>query len=423
MPAHPALLPFPPPGHPDYLSVSELTSLIKTHLESTFDSIAVSGQISGFKPAASGHCYFQLKDERAVIKAIVWNSLARKIPFELSNGLAVRARGRLDLYPPRGEYSLVIEHIEPEGLGALELAFRQLFERLKAEGLFDPERKRTLPPFPRRIILITSPTGAAVRDFLQIAARRWPPAQILISPVRVQGEGAALEIAQALNRASRVSHVDAIVLARGGGSTEDLWAFNEEPLARAIAAASVPVVSAIGHEIDTTIADFVADHRAPTPSAAAELLLPDADHFRHRLDQHQRRLAAHLKASSQRARLRLDHAALRLHSRQRSLLDASRRAIDDRARRLLPALERFLERQNQSLATRAARLHALSPLAILARGYSLSFLLNPDGSQTLLRTANLASPGDTLLTRLDQGSLTSKILQISPDPNPPGSPP
>ena len=224
----------------------------------------------------SGHVYLNLKDDAAQIRAVMWKADARRLAFDLEDGTAVRAWGRLSVYAPRGEYQVILHAIEPEGIGALELAFRQVFERLKAEGLFDPERKRPLPRFPRRIAVVTSPTGAAIHDFIRVAKRRWPAVEILVAPTRVQGPGAAAEVAAAIALANSVAGVDLIVVARGGGSLEDLWAFNEEAVARAIAAARRPVVSAVGHEVDVTIADCVADLRASTPSVAGELCVPDA---------------------------------------------------------------------------------------------------------------------------------------------------
>jgi exodeoxyribonuclease VII large subunit len=304
--------------------------------------------------------------------------------FELTDGLAVRAWGSLTVYPPRGEYQLTVRAIEPEGIGPLELAFRQTVERLKAEGLFDIARKRPLPRYPRKIIVITSPTGAVIRDILQIVGRRWPGVEILLAPVRVQGPGAAEEVAAAIGLANRVSAVDFLIVARGGGSLEDLWAFNEEVVARAIYASARPVVSAIGHEVDTTIADLVADLRAPTPSAAAELCVPDLLEIRAVIDQLGARLARGGCHPVSQARLKLSALADRLH----------------RAARLGG------ERRREALARLAAQLEALGPLAVLSRGYSLTQRADAD---TLLRSAADAPAGTLIRTRLAAGTLLSRV--------------
>src|SRR3954469_21378457 len=257
-------------------SVSELTALVRETLEVGFAEIGLRGEVSNLSRPRSGHVYFCLKDDGAQIRAVLWRGDARRLVFDLADGLAVRAWGALTVYAPRGEYQVVIRRLEPEGIGALELAFRQTVARLASEGLFDPARKRPLPGYPRRIVVVTSPTGAAVRDLLQVIGRRWKGSEILIAPSLVQGAGAAAEVVAALALANRVAGADLIILARGGGSLEDLWTFNEEAVARAIVASRLPVVSAIGHEVDVTIADLAADRRALTPSEAGEICVPDA---------------------------------------------------------------------------------------------------------------------------------------------------
>lgn len=257
------------------LSVSELTEQLKELLEVAFPIVWVSGEISNFSRPQSGHCYFTLKDDRAQIRAVLWRGDASRVKFDLHDGLEVICQGGLDLYAPRGAYQLVIRQLQPKGMGALELALRRLREKLAAEGLFDPARKRPLPRFPRRIAIVTSPTGAAVRDFLEVLGRRWRGVDVLVVPARVQGDGAAQEVAQAIARVNRLAApVDTLVVARGGGSLEDLWTFNEEVVVRAIHASRIPVISAVGHEIDVTLSDLVADVRALTPSEAAELIAP-----------------------------------------------------------------------------------------------------------------------------------------------------
>ncbi len=265
---------------PAICSVSQLTARIKNVLETDFSDVALVGEVSNLARPRSRHVYLSLKDESAQIKAVIWKSVASRLPFDLADGLSVRVWGELSVYAPRGDYQVSIRRIEPEGIGALELAFRQRFEKLKAEGLFDPDRKRPLPRFPRRIVVVTSPTGAAIRDFLQVTGRRWSATEILIAPAKMQGAGSAQEVARAIELANRVDGADLIVVTRGGGSLEDLWTFNEEVVARAIAGSSLPVVSAIGHEVDVTLADHAADFRALTPSEAGERVVPDAREVR-----------------------------------------------------------------------------------------------------------------------------------------------
>jgi exodeoxyribonuclease VII large subunit len=370
-------------------SVSSLTERIKDSLESDFAEVALHGEITNLARPRSGHIYFSLRDSAASIRGVMWKSDAMRLAFDLSDGLAVRVLGRVTVYPPRGEYQVAVRLLEPEGIGALELAFRQLFARLSAEGLFDPERKRPLPAYPRRIVIVTSSTGAAVRDLLQVTGRRWTPADILIAPARVQGAGAGAEIAAAIGLANRVKGAELIIVARGGGSAEDLSAFNEEVVARTIASSRLPVISAVGHEIDVTLADLAADRRALTPSEAGELAVPDGREVAMHLD----RLSDHIHRISQArlcdARARLDQLAERSRS-------AWRRNLDDR-RHLLSRL--------------SASLEALSPLAVLARGYSLTF--QADGS-TLVRAADDVRDGDIIITRLSSGQISSRVVSNPP---------
>jgi exodeoxyribonuclease VII large subunit len=371
-----------------YCTVSELTAQVKTTLERTFPDVAVRGEVSGVSRPRSGHVYLNLKDDGAAIRAVIWKTEARNLVFDLTDGLAVKARGRVTVYPPRGEYQLIIDEIEPEGIGALELAFRQTVARLSAEGLFDPARKRPLPRFPRRIVVVTSPTGAAVRDFLQVTGRRWPLTDILIAPTRVQGPGAAEEVVTALALANRVAEADLIIVARGGGSLEDLWAFNEEIVARAIAGSRLPVVSAIGHEIDVTVADLAADRRALTPSEAGEICVPDAREVAQQLD----RLGDRVARSGQG---RIDQARQRLETLSERAVRALRRGIDDR---------------RYQLGRLAAGLEALSPLSVLARGYSLTF---KQGDDRPLRSADDLRSGDRISTRLAAGMVVSRVETAS----------
>jgi exodeoxyribonuclease VII large subunit len=368
-------------------SVSELTARIKGALASQFGEVAVHGEVSNVARPKSGHIYFTIKDDAASIRAVIWRSDARRLPFDLTDGLAVRALGGVTVYEPRGDYQLTVRALEPEGVGPLELAFRQRFARLAAEGLFDPARKRPLPRYPRRIVIVSSPTGAAVRDVLQVTGRRWKCAEILIAPTRVQGEGADGEVVAALELANRVAGADIIIVARGGGSLEDLWTFNEEVVARAIAGSRVPVVSAIGHEIDVTLADLAADRRALTPSEAGEVCVPDC-----------REVALHL-----------DRLADRLRSAgQAHLLDARDR-LDHLADRSRQALQHLLSDRRLRLTRLAASLDALSPLAVLARGYSLT-LKEEDG--TLIRSRDQVRPGQRIVTRLAEGRIISRVESV-----------
>lgn len=368
-------------------SVSELTARIKSTLENRFAEVAVRGEISGLSRPRSGHVYFKLKDESAQISAVLWKMDAQRIVFDLCDGLSVQAWGKLAVYAPRGEYQLTIRKLEPEGIGALELAFRQTVERLNAQGFFDPARKRKLPRFPNRIVVVTSPTGAAIRDFLQVVGRRWRSLEVLIAPARVQGEGAAEEIAAALEMANQLDGIDFVVLARGGGSLEDLWAFNEEVVARAIFASRLPVVSAVGHEVDVTVADLVADVRALTPSEAGERCVPDLEE-----------VARHIERLGQ-----------RLHHAGQGRIDEARRRFDRLKDRLDRSVRRDLEVRRMKLGRSAASLEALSPLGVLARGYSVT---TREGQGDLLRSATEVAPGDLIRTRLASGSFVSQVVEV-----------
>lgn len=397
------------------LSVGELTEQIKGTLESRFPSVWVSGEISNFSRPSSGHCYLTLKDEAAQIRAVMWRTAASRVRFDLHDGLEVICQGYLDVYAPRGSYQLVIQQVEPKGLGALEKALRLLRERLAAEGLFAPERKRPLPKFPRRIAFVTSPTGAAVRDFLEVLRRRWRGVDVLIVPVRVQGDGAAGEIAAGIELVNRLAQpVDVLVVGRGGGSMEDLWAFNEEIVVRAIHASRIPVVSAVGHEIDVTLSDLVADVRALTPSEAAERIAPAADEVLAYLARQRQRLTQALRSSATTARTRLDALAERRVFRrplERVLLWEQR--LDELAARHARAIERRGELAKSLLIEKAGRLESLSPLAVLSRGYSLT-TRESDGQ--LVRSVQMLAVGDRLHTRLNEGEVISRVETIEPAP-------
>ena len=399
---------------PTILSVSQLTALIKGELENTFHSLWVSGEISEVTRPQSGHIYFTLKDAGAQIRGVLWRTMAQRLKFELRDGLQVICRGDLDVYPPRGSYQLVAQHVEPQGLGAWQLAFKQLQAKLTAEGLFDPRHKRPLPSFPRRIAFVTSPTGAAIRDFLEVAARRFRGVEILVIPARVQGEGAAAEITRGIALAHRLRPApDVLVVGRGGGSLEDLWCFNEEQVVRAIFAATIPVVSAVGHEIDVTLSDLVADVRALTPSEAAERIVPSADELRQRLTILRRRMGQRLREALQAAQATL--AALGRRPVLRRPLDRIynfSRQLDD----LNAASTRATRRQLQSLSQRlqglASRLESLSPLAVLKRGYSVTQRA-ADGA--ILRGAGDVRAGEMIVTRLADGQIVSRV-ELRPEP-------
>lgn len=392
------------------MTVSQLTREIKHYLEGQFPFVWVTGEISNFTKAASGHCYLTLKDDAAQVRAIIWRGMASKLRFEMQNGLEIVAAGRLEVYEARGAYQLIIEQCEPLGVGALELAFRQLHDKLAAEGLFDAEHKKPLPAFPRRIALITSPTSAAVRDMLQVLTRRWRGADILILPVMVQGQGAAEEIAAALRTVSRIPDVDVIITGRGGGSLEDLWAFNEEIVARAIYDCPIPIVSAVGHEIDVTIADLVADRRALTPSEAGELVVPDHTEVGIGLRRLRDRLTQGLRQQAVTARTQLDAVATRrvfTHPTER--IHALQQQLDDLESRSSRAVRQVLDSTRQQLAAYAASLDALSPLAVLQRGYSLT--RHAETGKVLNSIADV-SPGETLQTLLTNGRINSKVESI-----------
>ena len=386
---------------------ARLSLRLKALVETGFPHVCVEGEISNFSRATSGHIYMTLKDETAQMRAVLWRSAAARIRFELHDGLHVVAAGPIEVYAARGSYQLVIESLAPQGIGPLELAFRQRYEKLAAEGLFRPERKRPLPRFPRRIALVTSPAGAAVRDMLQVITRRWPACEIVIVPVAVQGQTAAAEIAAALRNVPRLPGIEVVITGRGGGSLEDLWAFNEEVVARAIFECSVPVVSAVGHEVDVTIADLIADKRALTPSEAGEIVVPDCADVLCELEHLESRMRSALKESLRRRGLLIDGlAGSRALARPLEVVHDRERKIDELADRLRRATCRQVERARHQLEAAGCTLDALSPLKVLYRGYSLS---RNAATGELLRRASDVRVGDRIETRLAQGRLTSIV--------------
>jgi exodeoxyribonuclease VII large subunit len=425
--------PEPPPPR-RVLTVSDLNARIRTLLEQQFIEVWVEGELSNSKVWNTGHMYFTLKDPGAQIRSVMFRSALRLLRFKPQDGLRVIARGRISVYDPKGEYQLVCEHLEPEGLGALQLAFEQLKQRLQAAGLFDPRRKRALPALPRKIGVVTSLDGAAVRDIIQVLRRRYPNAHIVIRPTRVQGEGAALDIARALAAIGRVPGVDVVIVGRGGGSIEDLWAFNEEVVARAIAGCPVPTISAVGHETDVTIADFVADLRAPTPSAAAEMVVARKDDFCNHIDRLAHRVQAAMATRLHRGESRVRALDARgatirgqVAARQRSYqsllrtletFDLRRRLGRVRTRlmaadgRLAGATVKSRHRADGRLRATAARLEALSPLAVLGRGYAVCW--NADRT-TVVRDAARVAQGDRVRVTLARGELDCHVIDRSHD--------
>jgi exodeoxyribonuclease VII large subunit len=402
------------------LSVGELTDQIKGLVEGTFSGVWVSGEISNLSRPQSGHYYLTLKDDRAQLRAVVWRTAAARLRFELEDGLEVICQGDLDVYAPRGSYQLVVRQIEPKGIGALELALRKLRERLAAEGLFDAARKRSLPRFPQRIAFVTSPTGAAIRDFLEVLRRRWRGAHVLVVPTRVQGEGVSREIAAAIDAVNRLPlAIDCLVVGRGGGSLEDLWAFNEEPVVRAIHASRIPVISAVGHEIDVTLSDLVADLRALTPSEAAERVAPAAEELSAALAVCRRRMTGALRGMAASARGRLEairarRAFRRPFDRVHDLLQR----LDEISLRTGRHIRRRVQQSEHRLGAMAARLESLSPLAVLGRGYSLTRRTS-DGR--LVLDARELAVGQQITTRFASGEATSRVQSIDlQDPSPSG---
>lgn len=398
---------------PPVISVSQLSDILQGVLETAFPCVWVSGEISNCTRAASGHYYLTLKDETAQIRAVIWRGTAQRLKFQVQDGLQVVAVGPIELYAARGTYQLTIEQLIPQGLGPLELAFRQLHDKLAAEGLFDPERKRPLPRFPRTIALITSPTSAAVRDMLQVITRRWQQSNIVIVPVPVQGEGAGELIAAALRKVHLIPEVDIVITGRGGGSLEDLWAFNEEVVARAIFDCLIPVISAVGHEIDVSISDLVADRRALTPSEAAELVVPHRDEIRAELDGLRARLTQALQSKAARARWQLESLASRrafTHPRER-LHDQTRR-LDEFAERAVRAWRQRVASARQQVQSLAAHMDALSPLQVLERGFTLTFRA---GQRIPLKQAAELRTGELIDTFLQQGQVTSEVISVRPE--------
>ncbi len=388
-------------------TVSELTHQIKTLLEGRYRRLWVEGEVSNSRLAPSGHLYFTLKDESSQLRCAMFRYSSRSMRFRVEDGLKVLATGDVSVYERRGEYQLIVERLEPRGRGELALAFEQLKERLEREGLFRPERKRKLPLVPGRIGVVTSPTGAAIRDILNIIERRFSPVHVVLFPVRVQGEGAADEIVEGIDYFSTSGSADVVIVGRGGGSIEDLWAFNEERVARAIHSSQVPVISAVGHEIDFTIADFVADVRAPTPSAAAELVVAEGERLAKDVSSFGERIALSMQVRLRLARERVDAARGRYGFRLvEDRIRQQLQRVDELGDRLGQAVGHLVELEGNRLEGLQGKLDELSPLGVLSRGYSLALKLP---GRELLRDAAAVEPGDLVQVRLARGEFRARV--------------
>ncbi|MEI6234238.1 MAG: exodeoxyribonuclease VII large subunit [Planctomycetota bacterium] len=397
-------------GKPKAWTVTQLTRHLKDCIERGYPNIWLEGEISNFKAYGSGHIYFTLKDDGAQLSSVIWKTSAERLKFVPDDGAKVLAHGRLSVYEPRGTYQFIVDRLEPLGVGDLAAAFEQLKKRLAAEGLFDPERKRPLPRYPRRIGIVTSPSGAALQDMIKVIFARWP-VELIIAGVQVQGDRASGEIASAiaaLNRLRGDDRPDVLIVGRGGGSLEDLWAFNEEAVARAIVASDIPVISAVGHEVDFSIADFAADVRAATPSHAGEMVVPRFDETLEYLDTLREALPKALIKRMDIARRRLESIeqsyALR-HPEQRIAM--LRQRLDDLSQRLMPQPQYLVERLKQRVSALAGKLDALSPLRVFERGYSATRRLS-DG--VLIDSISKATPGERIRTRVADGEFESKIV-------------
>lgn len=382
-------------------TVSELTAEIKSTLENQYASLWLTGEISNFKAHSSGHFYFSLKDAEAQIQAVMFRGLNRFIRFQIEDGLQVVVNARVTVYPPRGNYQVVVEFLEPKGIGALQLAFEQLKRKLEEEGLFEVSSKKPLPFLPRKIGIVTSPTGAAIRDLIHVLKRRCPPIEILLNPVNVQGEGCAQEIASAIEELNRCEDIDLLIVGRGGGSLEDLWAFNTEVVARAIFASRIPVISAVGHEIDYTIADFVADLRAPTPSAAAELAVPIWQDLAEALSKQQKQLQIATLDSLLALREKLTFQKSHLKHPKARIEELEQR-LDELGDRMRIFIQHRLTGLRQVWSAKQQILEHLSPLSILERGYAIVF---QRGGKIPLKEASSVELGATLEIQLARGLL------------------
>ena len=393
-----------------FFTVSEITKGIKTSLEHKFSNIGILGEISNVRKPSSGHVYLTLKDKNSQLQAVVFRNSASRIKFELKDGMEVVSFGSVTVYEPRGQYQLIINKIEPKGIGALQLAFQQLKEKLEKEGLFDHAHKKNIPFMPKKIGIVTSPTGAAIKDILNIIDRRFANVEILIYPVKVQGDGAAQEIAEAITELNNYSDIDVIISGRGGGSLEDLWAFNEEIVARSIYNSKIPVISAVGHEIDLTIADLVADKRALTPSEAGELVVPRKDLLIEKTEKFKTRLLQSLTGKLRLSKEKLDRIANSYAIRQPfDKFNRWQQKLDDLSQRLNLNITHALNSEREKLSGIAGKLESLSPLNVLKRGYTITTKQEDNKS---LRYITDLSKGDKIKTNLSRGSIISEILSF-----------
>ena len=383
------------------ISVSSLVALLQELVEDNFVDVVVRGELSNVSLPASGHCYFTLKDSKAQLRCAMFRGQLRAIPFRPQEGMAVFCRARVSIYPQRGDLQLIVESMEPEGVGQLQLAFEQLKDKLQQEGLFADERKQELPHFPKTIGIVTSPTGAAIRDMIHVLRRRTAGLHVLLLPVMVQGDGAARQIAAAIESFNYLPDIDVLIVGRGGGSREDLWAFNEEVVARAIAASKIPVISAVGHEVDFSIADMVADFRAPTPSAAAEIVAKNRLELERHLDQLELRLATQMKAQLSLMESRLNGLQKRLRPPQETIR-LQQQTLSQLSGRLVQAIQSVISEKQVLLSGLARQLDVLSPLAVLGRGYAI---VKNEQTQEVLRQASDVEVGDSLQILLGEGQL------------------
>ncbi|MEQ5814888.1 exodeoxyribonuclease VII large subunit [Marinobacter sp. NFXS11] len=437
---------------PRALSVSELNHQARHLLESSFMQVWVEGELSGFSRPSSGHWYFSLKDRKCQVRCAMFRGMNQRIRTPPKEGDQVRIRGKVTLYENRGDFQIIVEHVEPAGLGALQQAFEELKRRLLAEGLFEPARKKPLPSLPRHIGVVTSPTGAAIHDILTVLARRCPAIPVTLYPTAVQGKAATADIVRAIEAAQNHGVADVLIIGRGGGSLEDLWCFNEEAVARAIAACRIPTVSAVGHEVDVTIADFVADLRAPTPSAAAEKISPDQSDWLKQLRDREFRLSNAMGLALKRLGTQLGHLSARLrdprrellekaqrmdelemrlrkairqrlttvgvrndHLRQRLVMQSPHRQLSDSqdalrrvSERVVSVMQQDLKQRRDNLEHAAQTLNVVSPLATLGRGYSIV----RDNNGNILRDASNVNPGDTISARVARGEMTAKVTSV-----------
>lgn len=393
---------------PQALSVTELTTYLKRLLErdEVLADVTVRGEISNFTRHSSGHLYFSLKDDNCTLSCVCFRNIASRVRFDLSDGLRILAEGNISVYEKQGRYQLLVRAMRPDGVGDLAAAFEALKAKLEQEGLFAPERKRPLPRFPRGIGLITSPTGAAIRDLVSIISRRYPLARIVVVPTVVQGEAGAASIVASLTLANAREDLDVLIVGRGGGSLEDLWCFNEEAVARAVFASRLPVISAVGHETDTALTDFVADLRAATPSAAAELVVPDGGELARHLQavgRHlQGRLLHHVQRDRQRLQRLLAHPVLQ---RPEALIEARAQRLDEAAESLREHVARQIETRQQRLARAAVGLDALSPHAVLGRGYSITRVA---ATGAIVRSVEQVHSGDELSITVSDGDIDAQ---------------